>query len=84
MAKLEGGGYLFGGCKWSKNAPVSMEVYARLLAKVERLPEAHYKKAPTYVLFSLVLFSLGSFTLSDRKRYRHLGFPSPFRRLNNV
>ncbi len=57
MATLAKGGYLFGECKWSKNAPVGMDVYAKLQSKIERLPEAGHKKNATSILFSLGGFS---------------------------
>ena len=57
MAKTRSGGYLFGECKWSRNTPIGMDIYARLLSRVERLPEARPKKDPT-----CILFSVGGFT----------------------
>lgn len=53
MAKAQNGGYVFGECKWSRNTPVGMDVYARLLSKVNRLPDARHRQDATLLLFSL-------------------------------
>ena len=47
------GDLYFGECKWSSKTPVGMDVYARLLSKVERLPEARHRKESVYILFSV-------------------------------
>lgn len=47
------GGYLFGECKWSANRPIGTDVYAQLLSKVARLPDARWRQKPEYILFSV-------------------------------
>ncbi|RYF64699.1 MAG: ATP-binding protein, partial [Cytophagaceae bacterium] len=53
VAKLDSGTYLFGECKWSGTGTIGTGVYTKLVAKVERLPEARHRNAPAYVLFSV-------------------------------
>lgn len=57
MAELEGGGFLFGECKWSGKSAVGVSVYSGLQAKIAQLPEAKWREKPT-----CVLFSVGGFT----------------------
>lgn len=51
MAELEGGGFLFGECKWSGKRTVGLSVYSDLQAKIAQLPEAKWREKPTCVLF---------------------------------
>ena len=75
MAKIHGGGYLVGECKWSQNAPVGRNVYNHLLAKSEQLPEARYKNDPVCVLFSVGGFTkdLTDFALALENRLHLVG-----------
>lgn len=75
MAKLREGTYLFGECKWSSNTPVGMDVYAKLLSKVERLPEARHKKDATTILFSVGGFTqdVTAFAASPENRLHLVG-----------
>lgn len=52
MARLEGGAYLYGECKWSGRGTVGMGVYNALQAKVARLPKEQYRRDTWYALFS--------------------------------
>ena len=53
VAELGDGRKLFGECRWSERAKVGLGEYARLLGKVEGLPEQGWKEEAEYVLFSL-------------------------------
>ena len=53
MAELEGGGFLFGECKWSGKSVVGLSAYSNLQAKIGQLPEAKWREKPTCVLFSV-------------------------------
>ena len=76
LARRADGGYLLGECKWSRNSPVGVEVYARLLAKAERLPDARIRQEPKYVLFSVGGFTGDLTTLArDRRNRLHLVGP---------
>jgi AAA+ ATPase superfamily predicted ATPase len=57
MGKLAGDTYLFGECKWSANRPIGLNILVDLQAKVAGLPEARYRQAPTFVLFTAGRFT---------------------------
>jgi hypothetical protein len=53
MAELEGGGFLFGECKWSGKSALELSVYSGLQARIAQLLEAKWREKPTCVLFSV-------------------------------
>jgi AAA+ ATPase superfamily predicted ATPase len=53
VAQLGDGGYLFGECKWSSRSIVGSGVYARLRAKVDRLPNPAWQQDARYALYSV-------------------------------
>lgn len=57
VAEMEGGGFLFGECKWSSKSTLGLSVYSGLQAKIAQLPEARWRAKPTCVLFSVGGFS---------------------------
>lgn len=56
VAELEGGGRLFGECKWS-SSPVDISVYLEIREKIARLPNLGSSVNPRYILFSLSGFT---------------------------
>lgn len=64
MAEQEGGDWVFGECKWSAGSPIGLSVYSKLQAKIAGLPEAKWRVAPTYLLFSLGGFTPELYTLA--------------------
>lgn len=56
IAELDGGGQLFGECKWS-SSPIGSSVYFELRDKVARLPKLASVENPRYILFSLSGFT---------------------------
>ena len=67
IGPLDGGGTLFGECKWSVGAAVDVDVLTRLQGKVARIPKPGWLTDPQYVLFSVGGFSdrLRSIAASD-------------------
>lgn len=76
MARLAGGTFLFGECKWSGHTPVGLGVYNGLLAKVAQLPRAEQTREAHLVLFSVGGFSPDLATLAANAENRlHLVGP---------
>lgn len=65
MAERLDGGYLFGECKWSANRAVGTEVFAALLAKIVRLPDARKREGAVCVLFSVGGFTADLVRVAD-------------------
>lgn len=57
VAELDDGTFLFGECKWRPDSITRLNDLSALQAKVAGLPEAHWRKKPSYVLFALGGFS---------------------------
>ena len=77
VAELDDGRYLFGECKWSARSKIGSNVYTKLRAKVERLPNEIWKRDAHYALYSVGGFtdelralakSDGNVTLVDGNR----------------
>lgn len=64
MAERDDCNWVFGECKWSASNPIELSVYSKLQAKVAGLPEAKWRTAPTYLLFSLGGFAPELHTLA--------------------
>jgi len=56
VAEVDGGGQLFGECKWS-SSPAGIPVYYELRDKVARLPKPATAYEPIFILFSLSGFT---------------------------
>jgi hypothetical protein len=57
MAELDDGTFLFAECKWRTERVTRLNDLSVLQAKVACLPEAHWRKLPSYILFALGGFS---------------------------
>jgi hypothetical protein len=53
MAELDNGTFLFGECKWRTERVTRINDLSVLQAKVASLPEARWRKRPSYILFAL-------------------------------
>lgn len=72
VAELGDGGHLFGECKWSARSMIGVDVYARLRAKVEGLPNAAWKRDARYALYSLGGFTDEMRALAEGEGNVHL------------
>lgn len=68
VAEIAEGGYLFGECKWSARSEVGIDVYVRLKAKVDLLPNEAWRQNARYALYSV-----GGFTDELRKLAKSAG-----------
>ncbi|MCX6380431.1 MAG: ATP-binding protein [Armatimonadetes bacterium] len=70
VAELSDGTYLFGECKWSANRPTGLSVLSALQAKALSLPEARYRRNPSFVLFTAGQFTPDLKALSKDRENR--------------
>lgn len=66
MAELNDGTFLFGECKWRADRITRLNDLSALQAKVASLPEARWRKQPSYILFTVGDFSPELLQLSNK------------------